>query len=71
MDAHNIAMEDNYPDNLDIPASLIIQEVLRINISTTEGSVNMSEIHVLAARLDESGGLVAATEEEDIWGMEQ
>ena len=29
--------------------------------------MNMSEIHVSAARLDESGGLVAATEEEDIW----
>ena len=42
-------------------------EVLSINISATEGGANMSEIHVLAARLDESGGLVAATEEEDIW----
>ena len=28
---------------------------------------NKSETHVLAARLDESGGLVAATKEEDIW----
>jgi hypothetical protein len=42
-------------------------EVLSINIPATEGSANMSEIHVLVARLDESGGLVAATEEEDIW----
>ena len=33
----------------------------------TPGGANMSEIHVLAARLDESGGLIAATEEEDIW----
>jgi hypothetical protein len=42
-------------------------EVLGINISATEGGANMSEIHVLAARLDESGGLVAATKEEDTW----
>jgi hypothetical protein len=42
-------------------------EVLGINISATEGGANMSEIHVLAARLDELGGLVAATKEEDIW----
>ena len=28
--------------------------------------MNMSEVHVSVARLDESGGLVAATEE-DIW----
>jgi hypothetical protein len=34
-------------------------EVLGINISATEGGANMSKIHVLAARLDESGGLVA------------
>ena len=49
-----------------ILSSLVIQKVLRINISATEGSVNMSEIHVSAARLDELGGLVAAMEEEDI-----
>ena len=42
-------------------------EVLSINISATEGGVNISKIHVLAARLDESGSLVTATEEEDIW----
>ena len=29
--------------------------------------MNISKIHVLAARLDESGSLVTATEEEDIW----
>jgi hypothetical protein len=42
-------------------------EVLSINISATEGGANMSKIHVLVARLDELGSLVAATEEEDIW----
>jgi len=36
----------------------------------TEGGVNMSKIHVSAARLDESGGLVTATEEEeDSWAQ--
>jgi hypothetical protein len=35
------------------------EEVFGINISTTEGA-NMTEIHVLAARLDESGDLVTA-----------
>ena len=70
-DDHNIAMEDDCLDDQDVPSSLVIQEVLRTNISPTKGGANMSEIHVLAARLDESGGLVAATEEEDIWGMEQ
>jgi len=60
-------MEDDCPDDSDVPSSLVIQEVLGINISTTEGGANMSEIHVSVARLDESGGLVAATEEEDIW----
>ena len=39
-DAHNTTMEDDCPDNLDILSSLIIQEVLRINISTTEDSAN-------------------------------
>ena len=33
----------------------------------TEGSVNMSKIYVLVARLDELGSLVTATEEENIW----
>ena len=46
-DACNIAMEDNCPDNSDVLSSLIIQEVLIIHISATEGSVNMSKIHVL------------------------
>jgi len=41
--------------------------VLGTNISTTEDSTNMTKIHVSAVRLDESGGLIAATEEEDIW----
>ena len=36
---------------------------LSITISETQGGTNMSEIHVSAARLDDSGGLVAATEE--------
>jgi len=66
-DAHNVAMEDDCPDDSDIPSSLVIQEVLGITISTMEDSVNTTKIHVSAARLDESGGLVAATEEEDIW----
>ena len=67
LDAPNIAMEDDCPNNSDIPSSLIIQEVLRVNISTTKGNAHMSEIHVSVARLNESGGLVAAMEEEDIW----
>jgi hypothetical protein len=58
-DAHNVAMEDDCPNDSDVPSSLVIQDVLRINISATEGGVNMSEIHISAARLDESGGLVA------------
>ena len=41
--------------------------MLGINISATKGDANMTEIHVSAARVDESGGLIAATEEEDIW----
>lgn len=64
LDAHNVAMEDNCPDDLDVLSSFIIQEALSVTTSTTKGGVNMTEIHVLVARLD--GGLVAATEEEDI-----
>jgi hypothetical protein len=62
-------MEDDCPDDSDVPSSLVIQEVLGVTISesATEGGANMTEIHVSAARLDELGGLVAATEEEDIW----
>ena len=67
LDAPNIAMDDNCPNDSDVLSSLIIQEVLGVNISTTKGDVNMSEIHFSAARLNESGGLVTATEEEDIW----
>ena len=33
----------------------------------TEGGMNMSEIYVLVATLDESGSFVTATEEEDTW----
>ena len=53
LDVHNIAMEDDCPDNLDVTSSLIIWKVLKINISVIEGSVNMSEIHVSVAGLDE------------------
>ena len=66
-DAHDVAMVDDCHDNSDILSSLVIQEVLGINISATEDSTNMTAIHVSAARLDESGGLVTAIEEEDIW----
>ena len=66
-DARNVAMEDDCPDDSDVPSSLVIQEVLGINISATEGDANMTETHVSVARVDESGGLIAATEEEDIW----
>lgn len=66
LDAHNAAMEDDCPDDLDVPSSFVIQEALSVTTSTTKGSVNMTEIHISVARLDESGGLVAATEE-DIW----
>ena len=61
----------------DVPSSLAIQEVLSINISATEGDANMTEIHVSAARVDESGGLIAAAEEDirarnngEKWGNE-
>ena len=67
LDARDVAMEDDCPDDSDVPSSLVIQEVLGINISATEGDANMTETHVSAARVDESGGLIAATEEEDIW----
>ena len=60
-------MVDDCHDDSDISSSLIIQEMLGINISATEDSTNMTTIHVSVARLDESGGLVAATEDEDIW----
>ena len=59
-------MEDDCPNNSDVPSSLVIQQVLGINISATENNVNMMEIHVSAARVDGSGGLIAAMEE-DIW----
>jgi hypothetical protein len=62
-------MEDDCPDDSDVPSSLVIQEVLGVTISesATEGGANMTEIHVSVARLDELGGLIAATVEEDIW----
>jgi hypothetical protein len=60
-------MEDDCPMIwMFCPASLF-REALSITISAMEGSANMTKIHVSAARLDESGSLVAATEEEDIW----
>ena len=49
------------------PPGLVIQQALGITISKTEGGVNMPKIYILAARLDASGGLVAATVEEDMW----
>jgi hypothetical protein len=63
----DISMEEECPDDLDIPSRLIIQQALGITISETEGNTNMSENNVSAARLDVSGGLVAATAEEDMW----
>ena len=60
-------MVDDCHNDWDVPSSLVIQEVLGINISTTEDSTNMTAIHISVARLDELGGLVAATDEEDIW----
>ena len=60
-------MVDDCHDNSDILSSLIIQEVLGINIFATEDSTNMTAIHVSATRLNESVGLVTAIEEEDIW----
>jgi hypothetical protein len=44
---------------------------LEINISATEGGANVSEIHVLAARLDELGGLVTSYRGGGYMGMEQ
>ena len=60
-------MEEECPDDLDIPSRLVIQQALGITISETEGNANMSENHVSAARLDVLGGLVVATAEEDMW----
>jgi len=77
LDARDIAIEDDCPDDSDILSSLIIQEVLGINISATEGDANMTEIRVSVARVDESGGIIAATEEDicawnngERWGNE-
>lgn len=58
-------MEECLNDS-DIPSRLIIQQALGITISEMEGSANMSEYHISVARLDDSGGLVAAMEE-DMW----
>ena len=65
-DTHDITMEDDCPDNLDILSSLIIQEVLSINISATGSNANMTKIHVFSARVDESSGLVTAMEEDKV-----
>ena len=46
-------------------------EVLSINISATEGGANVSEIHVLVARLDKSGSLVASYRGGGYMGVEQ
>ena len=41
-DAHDVAMVDDCHDNSYILSSLVIQEVLGINISATEDSTNMT-----------------------------
>ena len=51
----------------DIPSRLVIQHALSITISEAEGGANMSELNVSAAKLGDSGGLMAATDEENIW----
>jgi hypothetical protein len=53
-------------DDSDIPSRLVIQHALGITISEAEGDANMSELNVSAAKLGDSGGLVAATNEENI-----
>jgi hypothetical protein len=54
-------------DDSDIPSRLVIQHALGTTISETEGSANMSELKISAAKLGDSGGLVAAMDEENIW----
>ena len=43
-DAHNVAMEDDCPDDSDVRSSLVIQEVLGINISATEGKPSSAAV---------------------------
>ena len=54
-------------DDSDIPSRLIIQHTLGITVSKTEGSANMSKLNVSAVKLGDSGGLVVAMDEENIW----
>lgn len=57
--------EDDSYDDTDVPSSAIIQDAL--GIAVTGADVQVTDCIVQARKDDETGGLVAADEEENVW----
>ena len=58
-------MDEDSPDDSDIPSAMVIHEALGVMVLDTQG---MALSHcVLQAQRDQNGGLVADTMEEDVW----
>ena len=58
-------MDEDSPDDSDIPSAMVIHEALGVMVLDTQG---MALSHCVSqAQRDQNGGLVADTMEEDVW----